>query len=133
MVKRLKITIEDSDDLGFVKECLFAGAISMAEFNDWITLLIADHDDLPTFVFDLIDLQEEDRAKLGNWRTFRGFVPSWKATSGQTAAVDGIGFARNARFESEMFGRDEALAALARHPEIADRFRETFPFIDVQL
>lgn len=127
-----RITSEDSDDLGFVIECLMSGAISMGEFNQWITMMIESYDDLPHFVFDLIDLKYEDRAKLGNWRTFDGFVPSWQATSGQIAAIDGIGFARNPDFESETLRRDEARSALTRYPEIAVRFRQTFPFIELE-
>lgn len=133
IAKRPRITREDSDDLGFVIDCLYSHAITMDEFNEWITRLTADHDDLPLFVFDLIDFTDEDRLKLSHWQTYGGFVPYWQATESETAALVGIGVRRFGEVESDFCTRDEALVSLSRHPTIVDRFHETFPFVDLQI
>ena len=131
MSKRPRVTFEDSEDLGFAITCVLYGAIGMEEFTDWVTRQIMAHDDLPSYMFDLIDFTDGDRLKLSKWETFGHFLPMDGLSHDQTSAVAGIGAARFADYDSDLGGRPALLAALMRHPEVKARFREAFPDIEI--
>lgn len=126
-----RVEREDDEDLGFVLDCVFAGAIDRAEFREWVWHVVgtAEHP-LPSFFFDL-DAVESFPAGL-----FRaiGFSPAVAPTEAERAALSAIAWARGRasaeRVEAgEIAPRAEAEAALAAAPHVAARFRAAFPFI----
>ncbi len=49
---------------------------------------------------------------------------------GIDSAIAGISYIRGLPRDFDGVSRKTALAALQRHPEVAERFREVFPFIE---
>jgi hypothetical protein len=119
------LTKDNSATIGFVVLCLFRGAIDIDELHAWVDHIYATTDSCPTYFVDLIAY---DEPLTHIFRTI-GFHPESRLSADERVALTGIAFLRGReQFEPEPT-RDEAVAALAAHPHIASRFRETFPFI----
>lgn len=58
-----------------------------------------------------------------------GFVPSWKHTESDTVALYGIAMLRGRTRYEWPVDANTALDAITNRPDIATRFRETFPFV----
>jgi hypothetical protein len=120
----------DSADIGFATTCLIASVISFDEFKEWLYLVIEKSDEVPSYVFDLLDVEEKFSYTLKT-RDFMGFHPSWDCTVEEEMALDGIGFKRFENFRSDASMRADAAEALEKHSYIEEKFRNFFPFIDL--
>jgi hypothetical protein len=121
------ISKENPDVLGFVIDSLFSGAIGDEDLKEWAIGIIRDNDveHIPYYIFELADFNGR-RADLFE---LIGFSFDWKCTKSQSKALYGIALKRGEDLGEECTPK-AALKALEKHPEIEQRFRETFPFID---
>lgn len=121
----MRITPEDSADLGFAVACLLSGAIDTAELRAWADRAIAAMDDPPLYLFDLVEF---DRAACHIYDVL-GFMPDeppfpWRA-------INGIAVARGRRIDETVVRCQSALEALRKCPEARDAFRRAFPEIEL--
>ncbi|CBN87791.1 hypothetical protein [Neisseria lactamica] len=126
-----KIIKEDSDDLGFAIKCLFSQSIDLNEFKLWIEQVIRDMpiDDIPFYIFDLADLDEE----IDNIYNIIGFVSSYSLSKLRRNALTGIAFLRGIDVYDPPVSKEKALKALEKHPEIYHKFKRFFPFVELPL
>ena len=125
---RFRLTKNDCEDIGFAQSCLTAGIISFDELKQWLFWVIETEDDVPNYIWDIIDLKEKfDFVPL----RIMGFNPYWEHTDDEDDALDGIGYKRSLDFNSDAVSRSDALQKLIANPHIEERFRKTFPFIDL--
>ncbi|MBH2057045.1 hypothetical protein I7J22_05335 [Neisseria meningitidis] len=124
-----KIIKEDSDDLGFAIKCLFSQSIDSNEFKLWIEQVIRDMsiEDIPFYIFDLADLDEE----IDNIYNIIGFVSSYSLSKLRRNALTGIAFLRGIDVYDPPVSKEKALKALKKHPEIYQKFRHFFPFVEL--
>ena len=111
---------ENSNDLGFVLSCFFSQAITMNEFKKWLDIVIMDTptNELPNYFFDLVDFNQAN-FHLTN---VIGFSPS----------NEGIAYIRKVRPLIDMSVKEEtALKALQNNPQILERFKKFFPFVQI--
>lgn len=116
---------EDSFLIGFVKKSQALRAITMEEAYQWVYSLIKDHDDLPPYMYCLLDAKTNKE-----FDDIIGFSASAKTTKKEFDALRGISFLRGNRVDEEVISKKKALKALADSPQLEKRFRETFPFIE---
>lgn len=118
---------ENSETVGFVMTSLFCSAIDLEDLKQWCYHIIGELDpnETPGYVFDLLDYS----GALAKIDQVLGFVPSWKHSDKDVAALYGIASKRNMDQFDWPLDEEAALAALADLPEIGERFRMTFPFI----
>lgn len=124
------LTRESSDTIGFVLACLFSSAIDKGDLREWCFKVIGELDvgDAPGYLFDLAD---SDGNPIDIYRAI-GFVPTWKHSKIDGSALFGIALRRgNVRHEWPVT-HAQALKALLRRPSIENRFRATFPFIEME-
>ena len=128
-----RVSKDDGDDLGFALSCLFAKAITRAEFTAWVYWVIehAEHD-LPAFLFELDDFGPY----LKDIYAAVGFVPSSDVTDAERGALEAIGLRRGLAAPTaesihagERLSPDRAEVCLAENPHIDARFRSAFPFL----
>ncbi|WP_419792898.1 hypothetical protein ACN09C_00430 [Serratia fonticola] len=121
------LTKKDHDTIGFVVDALFSNAIDKSETREWATRIIRDNDvpDIPGYIFDLINF---DEAGAHIYKLI-GFFCDWQGSDSQSKALYGIALKRGKDLGEECTPK-AALKALETHPEVEQRFRETFPFID---
>lgn len=127
-MRKMHLTKENSDDLGFANICLTYSAITFDEFKNWIYAIIESSDDYPSFLFDILDAKEKFDYTL-KVRQIIGFNPSWDPSESEHQAIAGIAYKRFPNHKSDVARKDPALKALTANPHIESRFRETFPFI----
>ncbi len=128
MASELGLSRENSETIGFVLTSLLCSAIDLEELKEWCYHIIGELEagEAPGYLFDLM----EYKGVLAGIYKPLGFVPSWRHTDEDTNALYGIALKRgNARYEWPI-APEAALAALASRPQIEERFRKTFPFID---
>jgi len=125
-VSKLRLEIDDSSDIGFVDNCLVPGVISLNEFKEWIYFVIENHDDIPSYFFEILDLNHKFEY---NCLRIMGFAPKWEYNDASLDALVGIGFKRGAITTNDNLTREEALRALERNPHIEKKFYEMFPFL----
>lgn len=136
---KFALTKENSIDLGLPITAV-GKAIIWNEFQEWITFVIANSalEDLPTYIFDLID----PRANGGILKMQQpggsiGFMLASGLDEPRYESLWGIGYARKdlslpiirTDVEQNVVNREDAQAALARHPEIAEWFERFFQAI----
>ena len=127
MGKRFRLDKENSDDIGFVYTCLISGVVSLLECKDWIYHVIEIENDVPNYMFDILDI--EHKSDFIPLRII-GFTPSWNKTDAEDYALEGIGYKRQGDFVSDAVSRAKAIKSLKDNPHIEERFREMFPFIE---
>jgi len=116
---------EDSFLIGFVRYATCSGAITLDEMKKWVYNLLKENDDLPTYFFDLLEIEHSsDFYKVIDFPIDTGM------TEKEGDALRGISFLRGNRKNEEAISRKKALKALAESPQLERRFRETFPFIE---
>ncbi|CAI1211115.1 hypothetical protein [Serratia fonticola] len=122
------LTKNDGDIIGFVFDCLYSGVIDKAELKEWAIHIVSknDIDTIPSYIIDLMDFN----GSLGTLYSIMGFSPGWKHTKKQGNALYGISVKRGRELYDAPVTSQEAVETLEQHPEIEERFRETFPFID---
>ena len=128
MENKLRLTMDSSEDIGFVKSCLIKGAITNKEFNDWVEYVIVNDkvDDLPLYIFDLIDFNVSFYELIN----IIGFTPDPILTEDEDNAIYGIAIKRFGNDLDIPISNNEALRALERNPLISKRFKSIFPFIN---
>ncbi len=124
----LRLEKDNSGDIGFVLECRFAGVISFQELKDWLYHVIEHRDGVPTYFWDILDLDNEFDFKAGR---ILGFQPTSNVSEREAKAICGIAYRRFADHESDFVGRATALQCLRENPHIENRFVEMFPFVDL--
>jgi hypothetical protein len=122
------LTPDDSDDIGFVNACVFSQAISVSDLSQWAQYSIALNDAVPAYVYDLVDFTEP----LFKISKVYGFSPVWERTQDEEIALFGIAYLRGITLCDCPVEESEALAVLQAHRNILDRFRRTFPFLEVE-
>lgn len=117
----------NADFLGFVIASLFSGAIGNEDLKEWATGIVKDHDvdDIPYYIYDLVEFNGR---RTGLYELV-GFSFGWKCTKSQSKALYGIALKRGESLGEECTPK-AALQALEKHPEIEQRFRNAFSFID---
>lgn len=126
-----KIIKEDSDDLGFAIKCLFSQSIDLNEFKLWIEQVIRDMpiEDIPFYIFDLADFD----VGIGDIGNIVGFVSSYSLSKLRRNALTGIAFLRGIDVYDPPVSKEKALKALEKHPEIYQKFKRFFPFVELPL
>lgn len=122
-----RLTKGNCEDIGFARSCLVAGIVNFAEFKTWLFWIVENDDDVPAYIWDLIDLKEAFEFKP---LRIMGFNPYWSHRDDEDAALDGIGYRRWPDFKSDSTSRPDALQKLSNNPHIEARFKATFPFIE---
>ena len=125
-----KIHKENSEDLGFAISCFFKGAITADEFKKWLEIVLMDTptEELPNYFFDLIDFNQAQF----HLTTVIGFSPSNDLSRYEKYAVEGIAYIRKVRSLIDMSVKEEtALKALQNNPQILERFKKFFPFVEI--
>jgi len=126
---RFHLTKGDSADIGFASTCLIGGVITFHEFKDWLYYVIENLDDVPSYIFDVIDLEEKFDYILKAGKIL-GFDPAWEASKRELLALDGIGYKRFKNFRTDASSRQNSLDALVENEHVESLFREIFPFIE---
>tara|TARA_R110002095_G_C4205578_1_gene235524 strand:+ start:524 stop:907 length:384 start_codon:yes stop_codon:yes gene_type:complete len=118
---------EDSFLIGFVCKSQALCAITMDEAHQWIYSLIKDYDDLPPYMYCLLDAKDSIE-----FRGIIGFPVFARTNEKDMNALIGISYKRGLSIEDGDWNisRKKALKALAESPQLEKRFRETFPFIE---
>ena len=123
-----KIYKENSEDLGFAISCFFNRALTSDEFKRWLDIVLMDTptEELPNYFFDLVDGDVFDISKN------MGYVPHDNLSRYEEYAVEGIAYIRKIRSLTDMSVKEEtALKALQNNPQILERFKKFFPFIEI--
>lgn len=128
-MKKFSLFKNDGADIGFSTSCLICGVVTFSEFKEWLYIVIERSDDVPEYVFDILDLKDKFEYTLNTGRIL-GFHPGWGGTDDERKAIYGIGFRRFPDFKTDAYLKDDALQSLERNHHIEQRFREMFPFID---
>ena len=116
---------EDSSRIGFVVSCLFAEAINLHEFRQWVTTIYEGETEIPTYMVDLLDFN----GPLFKLSKVIGFEPHWPGTEDEELALFGITYQRDRIPFQCPLNREEAIAKLERHPSIKETFIKNFPFL----
>ena len=131
MQQKFSLIKGNSEDIGFASTCLVAGVISFDEFKQWLYLVIEQEDELPDYIFDILDIENKFDYTL-KMREIIGFHANWEGSEpAQSLALDGIAYKRDADYVSDAVSREQALTALQTHPEVEVKFKALFPFITV--
>ncbi len=123
-----KIYKENSEDLGFAISCFFNRAITSDEFKRWLDIVLIDTptEELPNYFFDLVDGDVFDIFKN------MSYVPHDNLSRYEEYAVEGIAYIRKIRSLTDMSVKEEtALKALQNNPQILERFKKFFPFVQI--
>ena len=119
---------ENSEDLGFALACLDYQAITIEELKKWLDIVLMDTptEELPNYFFDLIDGDVFDIFKN------MSYVPHSSLSRYEKYALEGIAYIRKVRSLTDMLAKEEtALKALQNNPQILERFKKFFPFVEI--
>ena len=113
-------------------DCLSIGAISVSEFKSWLEIVICDNpiDDIPGYVFDILD---SNNIKLDIYKIL-GFSLSTVLSKQERKAVYGIAYTRRPDYGAGYdvsVSKSVALKALQNNPQILERFKKFFPFVEI--
>ena len=123
-----KIHKENSEDLGFAISCFFKRAITSDEFKKWLDIVLMDTptEELPNYFFNLVDADQDHIAND------IGYAPISNLSRYEKYALEGIAYIRKVRSLSDMVVKEEtALKALQNNPQILERFKKLFPFVEI--
>ncbi|MBX3487559.1 MAG: hypothetical protein KF798_06630 [Candidatus Paracaedibacteraceae bacterium] len=122
------------DNLDFVISCKYSGAISHEELETWCYRCIKIQENIPILVFDLLDVGIDAFRELKN-EVFLRDHGGKRLTKGEDNAVLAIGYLRGINTEEELkdlrTSSQTVLKALEKNPHILERFKEVFPFIEL--
>ena len=119
---------ENSEDLGFALMCLSYQSITIEELKKWLDIVLMDTptEELPNYFFDLIDGDVFDIFKN------MSYVPHSSLSRYEKYALEGIAYLRKVRSLTDMLVKEEtALKALQNNPQILERFKKFFPFVEI--
>ena len=122
----MKITKEDSEDIGFVLAALTSQAITMSELREWALNVVQNEVDYPTYV---LDLMEFDGPPFKLYELI-GFYPDFELSDLENKALYGIAFKRGMDVFEDV-PEDMALDALKCSGYVEELFRRNFPFLDL--
>ena len=122
------LSYDDDDLIGFIVAAKGKRAITTEEAIQFFYGLIAQYDDLPTYIFELIEAKSYGLH-------FREVVPfpfSSGLSDTEDKALYGIAYYRGILTpKAQMYPtKPTALKHLRANPQLEKRFMETFPFID---
>lgn len=127
MPRKFRVWKDNGEDLGFAISCLMTGAVTFDEFKEWLYIVIENTDNLPGYIFDILDIKERFDFKPS---MTIGFIPHWAHVDRELDAIEAIAYKRRADYTSDAVNQDDALNALAENPHIERRFYEIFSFIE---
>ena len=83
-------------------------------------------EELPNYFFNLVD------ADQGHIANDIGYAPISNLSRYEKYALEGIAYIRKVRSLSDMVVKEEtALKALKNNPQILERFKKFFPFVEI--
>ena len=123
---------DNNQGLSFAMDCLSIGAISVPEFKSWLEIVIRDNpiEDIPDYVFDILD---SNNIKLDIYKIL-GFSLSTVLSKQERKAVYGIAYTRRPDYGMDYdvsVSKLIALKALQNNPQILERFKKFFPFVEI--
>ena len=123
---------DNNQDLSFAMDCLSIGDISVPEFKSWLEIVIRDNpiEDIPDYVFDILD---SNNIKLDIYKIL-GFSLSTVLSKQERKAVYGIAYTRRPDYGMDYdvsVSKLIALKALQNNPQILERFKKFFPFVEI--
>lgn len=129
MESKPKLTLNDSEDIGFATDCLLMGVISLNEFKEWVYKIVKQYnvEDLPIYIYDLTDYNEE----VAGVYNIIGFSPNSNLKRIDEYALYGIAVKRFGGVFDMPISSNKALIALGDNPQILERFKREFPFINL--
>ena len=119
---------ENSEDLGFALMCLSYQSITIEDLKKWLDIVLMDTptEELPNYFFDLVDADQDHIAND------IGYVPHSSLPRYEKYALEGIAYIRKVRSLTDMLVKEEtALKALQNNPQILERFKKFFPFVQI--
>jgi len=126
------LTMDNSDIIGFVVACAFSSAINLDELRKWCSDVVIKNnrvEEIPEYIFELMDF---NMALMHIFKII-GFIPSWKRTDAEDDALMGIAAYRGQLASDATMNEEQAKQLLADHPKILEKFKATFPFIDLPI
>jgi len=121
-------------DLSFARSCKYSSAITNLELQNWIYYLIETYDNLPTFIFDLIEVNLNENIFLKIPLLHAKFIID-SLNNSEHRALYGIAYKRGFYSKDnpcELCTEKTALKNLENNPHILERFKQTFPFIKLE-
>jgi hypothetical protein len=99
------------------------------ELNKWALYIIDKHDSraIPSFVYDLLEVNDPSI----NISDLVGFSVGWEYGNDEFEALLGLAVARGGKLDSTLPAPETLFKKLSNNPHIIQRFKDTFPFIDV--
>ena len=119
---------ENSEDLGFALMCLSYQSITIEKLKKWLDIVLMDTptEELPNYFFNLVDADQDHIAND------IGYVPHCHLSRYEKYALEGIAYLRKVRSLTDMLVKEEtALKALQNNPQILERFKKFFPFVQI--
>ena len=119
---------ENCEDLGFALMCLSYQSITIEELKKWLDIVLMDTptEELPNYFFNLVD------ADQGHFANDIGYTPGSTLSRYEKYALEGIAYIRKVRPLIDMVVKEEtALKALQNNPQILERFKKFFPFVEI--
>tara|TARA_R110002095_G_scaffold115920_1_gene101153 strand:- start:6 stop:395 length:390 start_codon:yes stop_codon:yes gene_type:complete len=118
----------DSNLIGFIRYSISSGAITIEEVHKWVYYMIKKHDQLPPYMYYLMEV-----SNMADFEKTVGFPSYADLTNDESKALNGLSYVRGISKEDGEFNisKKAALNALKRNPQVIERFKETFPFIDL--
>jgi len=117
----------DSHFIGFVDSCFSVGAITIQEMCDWVYYMIEQCDDLPPYMYYLMDAK-----CCSSLHEIIGFRTNSGLNSKEIHSLIALSYCRFPEEEWDSnIPKGFAIGALKRNPQVVERFKETFPFIEL--
>ena len=131
-----RLTKSDDRDIGLAVSALSWKAITWEEFQAWIDHIVMamDVDDLPVYIFDLLGCKTLGEMREPKPHGVFGYTVFDDLEDDSQATLWGIAYARKrpglpvvpTDGIQPMVSREEAAAALARHPDVVEWFEWFF-------
>ncbi len=119
------------EDLAFVRVARYSGAVLYHEVIEWGYAQIKKYDNLPTFIFELVEC-DENQDMFSQISVFHSKHLRANLTNREHRALYGIAYKRGFYSKEnpcELCTEKTALKNLENNPHILERFKEIFPFI----
>ena len=125
----LRLTKNDSSDIGFALDCLLCGAIQFKEFKEWLYFVIDQVDEPPAYIFDMLDVKLRVDFKP---HRIMGWNASGSLSDTELDALEGMGFLRGIRDFEDRITREDAIEKFMRNSSFHSKLKGFFPFMDVE-
>lgn len=121
----LRVTKEASEGIGFVLDCLFCEAITIAELRHWADSVMLELDEFPTYLVEL----SEFNGYLAHINQVIGFAPVSDLNDAEQDALCAIADLRDVDRYEPVPSKTKAKKSLLENPHILSRFGQQFPLI----